>query len=221
MVTSFAACHSVDWCSAISEEHCLCVAWKLQTVDCDIVFAACAFTLLPQYGVYKDSSVDLLPTCLSCNTTVPDMHINAVSISNCALKQQITVGLAVEEEQTLNVSLCGAVQLSAAFLVLSVIHYGARHGPSWLDYFKWLAIASVAIGGPRIAFKAIIGLRHMVGSHISTMFMSGVLLSPMNAVCLLSVWVSYGQPMCSRQNEHSSMLLACDGRSSFLRVERD
>lgn len=94
------------------------------------------------------------------------MHIDVMSTSNCKVKQQITVALAVEKEQMLTLSLCGAVQLSAAFLVLSLIHYGARHGPSWLDYFKWLAIASVAIGGPRIALKAITGLRHVVGCHI-------------------------------------------------------
>lgn len=55
-----------------------------------------------------------------------------------------------------------AVQLSAALLILSLIHYGARHGPSWLDHFKWLAVASIAVGIPRIAFKACIGLRHLV-----------------------------------------------------------
>jgi len=184
------------------------------------VFAACAFTLLPQYGVDKDSSVDLLPTCPSCNATAPDMHIGAASISNCNLKQHIIVALLTEEEaQMLALSLCGAVQLSAAFLVLSLIHYGARHGPSWLDHFKWLAIASVAIGGPRIAFKAIIGLRHVVGTHIQTMFMFDVLLSPMNAarlfvclsVCLCELW----SVIYSCQGEHSSMLLACDDHPSF------
>ncbi|KAL3134436.1 hypothetical protein ABBQ38_006494 [Trebouxia sp. C0009 RCD-2024] len=54
------------------------------------------------------------------------------------------------------------VQLSAALLILSLIHYGAKRGPSWLEHFKWLAVASIAAGLPRIAFKALIGLRHLV-----------------------------------------------------------
>ena len=54
------------------------------------------------------------------------------------------------------------VLLSAALLILSLIHYSARHGPSWLDHFKWLAVASVAVGIPRIVSKALISLRHMV-----------------------------------------------------------
>lgn len=54
------------------------------------------------------------------------------------------------------------VQLSACLLILSLIHYGAKHGPSWLEHFEWLAVASIAAGLPKIAFKALIGLRHLV-----------------------------------------------------------
>ena len=63
---------------------------------------------------------------------------------------------------------CVAVQLSAALLILSLIHYGAKHGPSWLDHFKWLAVVSIAAGLPEIAFKAINGLRHLVSSMAMT-----------------------------------------------------
>ena len=58
---------------------------------------------------------------------------------------------------------CVSVQLSACLLILSLIHYGAKHGPSWLEHFKWLAVVSITAGLPRIAFKALIGLRHLVG----------------------------------------------------------
>ena len=58
---------------------------------------------------------------------------------------------------------CVSVQLSACLLILSLIHYGAKHGPSWLEHFKWLAVVSIAAGLPKIAFKALIGLRHLVG----------------------------------------------------------
>ena len=65
-----------------------------------------------------------------------------------------------------------AVLLSAALLILSLVHYGARHGPSWLDHFKWLALGSAAAGIPRIALKALTGLRHMVSCSALPLMLS-------------------------------------------------
>ncbi len=80
---------------------------------------------------------------------------------------------------------CVSVQLSACLLILSLIHYGAKHGPSWLEHFKWLAVVSIAAGLPKIAFKALIGLRHLVGCTSS----HDINLLPTllwSAVCMLS-----------------------------------
>lgn len=103
---------------------------------------------------------------------------------------------------------CGAVQLSAALLILSLIHYGARHGPSWLDHFKWLAIASVAIGGPRIALKALNGLRHLVGTHGQDTFMIDTLPSPFTLATCPSACLSYGRSK-TVASVRVTMLLAC------------
>ena len=65
-----------------------------------------------------------------------------------------------------------AALLSEALLILCLVHYGARHGPSWLDHFKWLALGSAAVGIPRIALKALTGSRHMVSCSALPLMLS-------------------------------------------------